>query len=104
MHITPSRLIHQSHSWAPFNITEDAFRKIFTAVKVRPSFLDFVHTFGQPDEGYDNDSSGGFDSFVNDSRGDTGELACIKWIASDFWLNWLRILLQYSVYGPDWKR
>lgn len=64
--LTPlSRFIHQTHSWAPFSVSEDAFRKIFAAVKVRPSFLDFVHTFGQPEEGYQTDFSGGFDCFEN---------------------------------------
>ncbi|KAF2812456.1 uncharacterized protein BDZ99DRAFT_474619 [Mytilinidion resinicola] len=51
------------HSWAPFNNSEDTFRKIFTAVKVRPSFLDFVRAFGQPEGGYETDFSGGYDCY-----------------------------------------
>ncbi|OCK74718.1 hypothetical protein K432DRAFT_429867 [Lepidopterella palustris CBS 459.81] len=63
--------LHQSHSWAPFNASEATFRKIFTAVQVRPSFLDFIHAFGQPEAGYEADLSGGYDFWLERAHGDS---------------------------------
>lgn len=44
--------------------SEDVFRKILTALKVHPSFLDFVQAFSQPKGGYEDDLFGGYESHV----------------------------------------
>jgi hypothetical protein len=49
------RSLFQAHSWAPFNVTESGFRKIATALKIRPSFLEVLHTFGHPKAGHETE-------------------------------------------------
>jgi len=41
-----------------------ALRKILTAVKAHPYFLDFVHVFGHPEGGLESDLSGDYDSHI----------------------------------------
>lgn len=62
------RFIRQAHTWAPLQLSEATFRKIFTAVKVNPAFLDLVHTFGNPQGGYQSSGSGGYDVYFENSR------------------------------------
>lgn len=56
-----TRVFRQPHTWAPFKASENAFRKIFNAVQVPPSFLNIVHTFGQPNGVHSCDLFGGYD-------------------------------------------
>ncbi|CAG8972104.1 hypothetical protein HYALB_00011236 [Hymenoscyphus albidus] len=46
---TTTRLfrIAQEHSWSQLLVTEELFRKLKTALKVHPEFLDVVHVFGE---------------------------------------------------------
>jgi len=37
--------LHQSYTWSRLEICEEHFRKLFTHLKVDPSFLDIVHVF-----------------------------------------------------------
>ncbi|KAE9969760.1 hypothetical protein BLS_005224 [Venturia inaequalis] len=39
--------ISQDDSWSPLLITEELFRKLCTALRVHPDFLQIVHTFGE---------------------------------------------------------
>lgn len=61
------RLLSQNHSWAPFNNSETSLRKIFTAVQVRPTFLDILHEFGDPCKNSDAGHSGGYEMSVERS-------------------------------------
>ncbi|KAH7085296.1 hypothetical protein BKA63DRAFT_499329 [Paraphoma chrysanthemicola] len=40
-------LIDQAYSWGPLLITDEVFKKLATALKLHPGFLDVVHTFGE---------------------------------------------------------
>ncbi len=37
--------LHQSYTWSRLEICEEHFRKLFTCLKVDPSFLEIVHVF-----------------------------------------------------------
>ncbi|KAH7094942.1 hypothetical protein FB567DRAFT_574833 [Paraphoma chrysanthemicola] len=39
--------INQAYSWGPLLITDEVFKKLATALKLHPGFLDVVHTFGE---------------------------------------------------------
>ncbi|KAJ2902154.1 hypothetical protein MKZ38_000952 [Zalerion maritima] len=52
--------------WAPFNCSGTAVRKIFSALGVRPSFLDVLSTFGPPEEGFEAEYSSGYDMQAED--------------------------------------
>lgn len=53
--ISAKSFLQQAHSWSPFNISESGFRKVATAFRVWPSFLEVVHNFGQPEAGYETE-------------------------------------------------
>jgi hypothetical protein len=61
------RFLRQAHTWAPLQLSEATFRKIFTAVKVNPAFLDLVHTVGNPQGEYQSSGSGGYDLYFKPS-------------------------------------
>ncbi|KAF2021172.1 hypothetical protein BU24DRAFT_416831, partial [Aaosphaeria arxii CBS 175.79] len=39
--------IAQTYSWGQLLITEELFRKLMTALKVHPDFLNVLHMFGE---------------------------------------------------------
>jgi hypothetical protein len=59
------RFLRSPHSWAPFKNSESALRKILTATKAHPQFLDFVHGFGHPVGGIESDLPGDYGSQVD---------------------------------------
>jgi hypothetical protein len=67
-----SRFLRQPHSWAPFHNSERAIRKILTAVKTHPYFLDLLHDFGHPDGGVECNLSGDYDSHVEMTLNEDG--------------------------------
>jgi hypothetical protein len=59
-----SSYLFQDHTWAPFNLSEEALRQIVTAIQPRQDFLRLFTGFGPPDEGYEADFSGGYTCHV----------------------------------------
>jgi hypothetical protein len=68
---TSLRFISQSHTWAPLQLPEAAFRQILTIAEVHPSYLDLVHAFGDPQKGHSFVNPGGTSSCIVDKLKDT---------------------------------
>jgi hypothetical protein len=63
----------QPYTWAPFKLTDSAFRKLLTAVKVPPSFLDVVQSFGHPKTGHEKDFFRDYDYWFNSATEQIGD-------------------------------
>ncbi|OSS52576.1 hypothetical protein B5807_01849 [Epicoccum nigrum] len=74
--------IRQKHTWAPLQLSEFALRKILTALEVNPAFLDILHTFGNPKQGHQSRSLGGYG--VDIKYPAAGVSRC-KWISELFY-------------------
>ncbi|KAF3002327.1 hypothetical protein E8E14_005777 [Neopestalotiopsis sp. 37M] len=65
----------QNHSLAPFNASETALRKTFTALQIWPTFLDILLEFGEPSSTSDSEHSGGYDLIVEKASTTRSNLA-----------------------------
>ncbi|KAH8704455.1 hypothetical protein GQ44DRAFT_778021 [Phaeosphaeriaceae sp. PMI808] len=96
-------LLQQPHSWAPFDISREAFLKLSTALRVPPSFLGLVHGFGHPEDGYQRDFAGGYDLRFAESKGGLHFLYTIRYMARTGRESWpwseRRVGICYSLAG-----
>ncbi|KAF1833919.1 hypothetical protein BDW02DRAFT_357122 [Decorospora gaudefroyi] len=81
-------LLQQPHSWAPFDISREAFLKLSTALRVPPSFLGLIHGFGHPEDGYQRDFAGGYDLRLGEPKGGLHFLYTIRYMARTGRENW----------------
>lgn len=78
--------LSQDHSWAPFNLSEEALQQIVTAIQPRPEFLRLFNGFGPLGEGCEADFSGGYFCRVAEgiSSGSEGDKNRVLGCSADF--------------------